>query len=256
MIFEELYQEKLFNIKVTLFGILLHCLGMQVGWVFENPGINNPTWYISVLLICYIIFYIICRMSKRFNISLVYFCLCMIFTGIGLFTYKIDLPFLTMDNARGYYSFFTGIILADILQKYKYGKKITVFSFLIIITVPILLKYAYEFTSYGLQYILTFIYYPALIILFLSKPVSDLFNKKIIGVLAGISFNVYMLHASVIIMFFLVQKLSTGFLEGGIDLHRLRYMYLYIFCCFVIGTISHFFIEKPLIKVFKEKNLY
>lgn len=55
--------------KINLKNIIISCLGLQAGWGVENPMINNPMWYISVLLLCYIVFYIITKISKKIKIS-------------------------------------------------------------------------------------------------------------------------------------------------------------------------------------------
>ncbi len=39
----------------SMSGALFACLGIQAGWASNNPMINNPIWYISVLLLCYAI---------------------------------------------------------------------------------------------------------------------------------------------------------------------------------------------------------
>lgn len=57
IIYQRVYNELWFGIHPTLWGTIIASLGIQEGWGFLNPCVNNPTWYISVLLLCYIIFY-------------------------------------------------------------------------------------------------------------------------------------------------------------------------------------------------------
>lgn len=52
-----LYGEVFFNVdSFSLWTILISSLGIQEGWFATNVGINNPAWYISVLLLCYVIY--------------------------------------------------------------------------------------------------------------------------------------------------------------------------------------------------------
>lgn len=53
----------------SLWTILLSALGVQDGWFAIKAGINNPTWYISVLLLCYIVLYLLVTISERLHIS-------------------------------------------------------------------------------------------------------------------------------------------------------------------------------------------
>ena len=57
-LYKSLYGEFYFGVDTySLWTILITSLGIQEGWGITNPGINNPTWYISYLMLCYIFFY-------------------------------------------------------------------------------------------------------------------------------------------------------------------------------------------------------
>ena len=54
----------------NLWSTLVASLGFQEGWVFtENIYVNYPVWYVSVVLVCYIVFYLATNLSMRLNIS-------------------------------------------------------------------------------------------------------------------------------------------------------------------------------------------
>lgn len=63
-----------------------------------------------------------------------------------------------------------------------------------IIVITLLIIFQYDFMASGINYIMTFMYYPALIILCKSKIVSRVLNRKIIGKLGQISFDVFIWH--------------------------------------------------------------
>ena len=90
---------------------------IQQGWGFNNPWVNNPTWYISVLLLCYLFFYILFKVAKKLKIDEMYLYATMIFIGLSINKYAIQLPFFNTDVCRGYYSFFWGVILARIMPR-------------------------------------------------------------------------------------------------------------------------------------------
>ena len=69
---------------------------------------NNPLWYISVLILCYIIYYCILFFSKKYNINENYFFLLVILLGIIIKNKNIQLSLFDSQCARGYICFFGG----------------------------------------------------------------------------------------------------------------------------------------------------
>ena len=108
LVYVSVLQDTYFGSTINLWGALITALGVQDGWVFINPVINNPVWYISVLLLCYIIFYFITYVSEKCNVTPVYGFVIMILIGCAVGNYNINLPFLNLGASRGYYSFFSG----------------------------------------------------------------------------------------------------------------------------------------------------
>lgn len=118
LLYEKVLGYAWWGIHVTIWGILINALGIQAGWVFANPMVNNPTWYISVLLLCYLIFYALTYLSKRWRIPCTYMFVFMVLLGCGIQTYSIELPFLNTTSARGLYAFFFGVLLSTIMDKF------------------------------------------------------------------------------------------------------------------------------------------
>lgn len=95
--------------------ILLSCFGMQ-RWFSTNLTINNPTWYISVLLLCYIWFYVITYIANKTKISPYIMYLAMILLGVFIMTRGVSYPFFHHDTSRGYIAFFLGICFGKLLE--------------------------------------------------------------------------------------------------------------------------------------------
>lgn len=87
-------------------------------------GVNNPIWFLCVLLICYSLFYMIMRMTNKYKWPVSYGFLCMIFIGLAASTYALELPFLNGAVGRGYYSFFMGCIIAILIERSKDKRKL------------------------------------------------------------------------------------------------------------------------------------
>ena len=230
--------------------ILVASIGIQAGWGIEFPMINSPTWYISVWFLCHIILYIIVYISKRMRISEKYFFICMIFIGLGINYYSIRLPFFNEFTCRGYFAFFYGIIMVDIVSilKNNKGEKLWyVASVLLAFIVPYLIYKHYWLTTKDEQYILTFIYYPALVFLCTSKNLCKIFNCKLIGKVGQISYNVFMWHFPLMIAMYVFISIF----HLNINIYRVQTMILFTVICFVVGIISLYLIEKPIEKLMK-----
>lgn len=243
-IYFKLYQQDWFGVQINFFGTILDALGIQNGWVFNDPGVNYPTWYISVLLLCYIVFYVATYLGKKKDLPVIYVYLFIILIGCGINTYAINFPFLTSQTARGYYAFFTGLVLAIALNKYGVYKKAVAVSLVNIIVIVCVVAFRGEWIPQGLIYLLTFILYPSIIIVFQSKFVRSLFSHKIWGIWGRISYDVYIWHNPMFLMMYICFWIT----KWNPDLTKISSMYIYCIVAEVIGILSYHFLEKPLNK--------
>ena len=111
MIYYQLYHAEIgswFGEIPQLWGVVISSLGIQHGWGLPDLHVNYPTWYISVLLLCYIWLYLLVYISNRMKIPHQYLFVFMIFVGIGTISYYINLPFFQGETGRGYSAFLGG----------------------------------------------------------------------------------------------------------------------------------------------------
>lgn len=242
LMYQHIYQQSWFGISVTFWGTVITSLGIQEGWSLANPCVNNPTWYISVLLLCYVVFYFLTYVSGRLKIPPIYTYVVMIFLGMGIRTYGINLPFLNGQAARGYYAFFFGVLLAYFINNRKISRKIEFASVASLIGITYLIINHYNFMAHGINYTMTFIFYPALIIAFLSNPMKQLFTSKVIGTLGKISFDVYIWHNPMFLLMYILIKV----LGITINLNTISAMIIYTIISFAVGTVSYYLVEKPI----------
>lgn len=96
---------------ITSYLLIFNGFGFHVGL-----GVNNPTWYLCVLLLCYVVYYtikIVFRERNRWKIALY-----LLITGIAGFAVCFPLmdmdqiPFMEWGNLRGYCCFFMGVLIA------------------------------------------------------------------------------------------------------------------------------------------------
>ncbi|WP_315280855.1 acyltransferase [Fusobacterium hwasookii] len=245
-----IFGEKFLEQGLNFFGTIISILGIQAGWSFENPMINNPTWYISVLILCYILFYISTKISILKKINCVYLYVILIFLGLSIQKNNTNLAFLNYYTARGYYSFFFGVLFSIYFNNYKIRKFVKILSIFLVIFITYSIVAHYSIVEKNIKYTLTFIYYPALIIIFNIDIIKKIYSSKLITKLAETSFNVYVWHVGAILIFIIVNKGCNL----NINFSSYKVMIVFTILLYIFGTISYYLIEKPLEKLILKKN--
>ena len=219
----------------SLWEFFLSCTGLQKGWVFEGtPTINYPVWYISILLLCYLFFWIGTYICRKLHTSARYFFVLMIMWGVAINSYDINTAFMSHYNARGYISFFTGVLLASYLYDAKINTKSALTALLVVVFLGILYFVKPVCFEYRFEYILGFVFYPALIILFLTDTAGKIFSHKFWKEAADVAFHAFMWHYVGLILMFTFMALCPGALE------RNSYTAMIIFAvlAFLMGLVS------------------
>ena len=189
------------GIVPTFWGILRGCLLIfKGGPILENGiNLNNPLWYICVLLICYNIYWLIIWIALKLKITPKYMFIIMIMIGISVLTYNFNLPFLNYYSGRGYMSFFTGVIFTDVFEwfedNYRDKKVIFIPELIILFFIMSTVLNPQLFIADGQNYLVVFLFFPSLILTMVFSEFSQkLFNYKFFETLGKISFEMYVWH--------------------------------------------------------------
>lgn len=206
-------------------------------------AINNPMWYVCVLMICYTLFWIITVNCKKMNISPLYGFGVMCFMGVGIYQYNINLPFANQSTARGYVAYSLGIILWYI---YNYIDQvfIQVVSYLIAficIVAGIRDFDAYYDNQWG---IFTFILFPSLF--FIALGLNKFLNARFWYELGAISFEIYVWHVAGLFFMEIIQSKYD-------IVYTRTHMYLFAIFMVCFSIIMTVFLEKPLINILRKK---
>lgn len=243
------YEEISVSIWNWFISIFLLFQGNAFGDVY---GLNNPVWYLCVLLICYVIYYFICFRCCNITIERIFFIL-MIFVGSGIIQYGISLPFATIQNGRGYVAFFIGVILCDVCRNISQKK--------VLLCATIgggffmgLLIFAYETVNANLRMILNFVIYPTIIVWAVCLEfVNRICNNKIINFFGKTSYEVYIWHYP----FTLLINILAAYFSIEIK-HTYGTMLAYAILIEIIAVFVYKLVENPLTKLIKahvEKNI-
>lgn len=225
----------------SFFGVIIQALGVQDGWVFSNPFLNNPTWYCSVLLLCYVIFFGIVYWSGRLKISPFYGMGFFLLLGCGINTYGMELPFLNVSSSRGFCGFFAGVLLAAVMPKIQAWRYSPAASLLVVVLFLADLKWENGDLEY-LPFLLTFVFYPALIILLQSAPLSHITGAAFWGKWSKITYSIFIWHFPLyLLVFLLLPILHINPASAANQTCML------LFACVMqpIGWLSYRFLEKP-----------
>lgn len=227
---------------VSLWKWIIASLGIESGWAVQ--GANFVTWYVSVLMLCYVIFYAVAYSAKYIKIPQAYCYIFIVLAGIGIVEYNINLPFFNNQSARGYYAFFWGLLLA------KYMKNIQACKWMKLGSCPaalyIILAQFFTVAKFMLwdreAYIVAFILCPALLIIAESEWMKYNIKGRIIEILGKSSFCVYVLHMPMLLLLYIL----TGILELPVNVLTLECMAGFTFAVYIIGIMAYYFIERNI----------
>lgn len=238
------------NANVSIIAIILNIVGLNGGTISEAAGmsVNGPSWYISVLLVCYVLFYIIiklCRKSKGAENV----CFALIITiGIFLYFYPVTMPFLLMSSARGYVFFFIGVFIAKIQQRVDWRGNIILCIASIVLIAMYAFAYNYDLiTNNGLEIGLAIVC-PIVVFFICFTPLEYICNNKIVRFLGGISYGVFMWNMPVFIGVIFVERLF----EASFNYKSILTYIIIVSINLICGALSYILIDKKLVNTIKQ----
>ena len=243
-IHSRVFGQEWFGFKTTIWGTIVASIGLQSNGFLDNPCLNNPTWYISVLFLCYALFYIMTALARRLNVRPAYFYVATVLLGCGIATYNVNWIFLNLQMARGYRGFFFGLLLSMTIEKQhgRPSKGLTITSIVILLGFVLARLFDRSILEYGIQFYLTFLLFPAIIIVIETQAVRKLFSRSGWGEFGKTSFDVYIWHSITLLQ----MNTLLYVLHRTIDYNQVKYMLLFTLATELVGIISHYCIEKPI----------
>lgn len=112
------------EMRNSIKALIVSVLGIQSGWISDNDtlAVNGPSWFVSIYFLCYAIYYVLTYLLKKpWQQNLCYGGMAIL--GIALVIHPLGVPFLYCTNGRGYFSFFAGILLAQLVARQNEGMR-------------------------------------------------------------------------------------------------------------------------------------
>lgn len=222
------------------------------GWpYFKMTGINNPTWYLCILIQCYLIFYLCLYIQdKKYKRTLVW-------VGIAALSFYMYYKG-ALDNSsfRGIECFFIGAALCDLFEylfekeftKSRVFKIVCVFSAVVIITVS-LIVIIFKFPDVRNKQVRIFIFGVFIWLILIAYLFRDV-HSKIIQNVGKISFEVYVWHSP----FLAATRLLMNVFGFTID-HSYLTMLLFTAIVWGFAILLWKFVETPINRFIKSKGL-
>ncbi len=166
----------------------------------------------------------------------------MVLAGLLIQQRGCTLPLLNNYTGRGYFAFFAGLLLRQLIERYGVSGKLQLTAAGIIGFFGMLCLINAFFVSEGLNYLLTLFVYPSLIVLAVSPWCRKMLNFRWLGFLGEVSFGMYLFHYPVIQ---LVAYIDSAFaLE--LPFSAPWVMLLITMLAILTSFVSLYLIEKPV----------
>lgn len=193
------------NIYLSFF---LSMLCINSGWItgFDSTSINTPSWYISVLIICYIIASLIVKLIKSKIIRNITFAL-IVAVGIDIIVFGLNCPLFNFASARGYRSFFMGVLVYLLINSklmYAHRKIIMTTAYLLLVIMLVL-----PFTGFYYNYLSVSIFVAPVILFFFFVPnkTDNKIDPKVSRLLSEWSYSLFLFHMPIIILIKLIERI-------------------------------------------------
>ena len=232
------------NVEKLIFTVLLQA-GGGIGTV--SPY-NSPTWFLSALFVCYILYFGICYFAK----SSTHYLTCMtlgVIAGYILLAAELDIPFLRGGNGIAFMNFFLGCLLAEgfPLVSEKMRRWLQPLCLILIpLLVFLLLSFGVEIIAGDVKVCFSFVLCPMILYLALVKgPVSRILELKCFVALGKISSSIFFWH---LVIYFAFCDLCAYVLGGGTTVTEKHYLLYFAVMLVLSAVFSQLETRRPVRK--------
>lgn len=211
---------------------------------FTRVSLNNVVWYISVMLMCYILYYFISKLCIKYKTKFPF--ILTVFAALLIQSYNCNIVLMNSNILRGYISFGIGIVISILVEKEENLKPLAKLSALSLGFILVAKIFSKAGIVTNISLILNFIIYPAIIfiLLYLEFKMKKIPEKldEFIKYLGNISFGIYIWNLPI--------QLATTILMSKISFlpktDTILFIVIQVVIHIVVAIISYHFVESKL----------
>lgn len=219
---------------ITTKAIFLNILMIPSGWIYDGMPFNTPLWFVSVLMLCYIIFFALCRLSgkddRRYRALVILLMLWRLVLEIG----NLDIPFCYNYDGEGFLNFFTGCLLFEMYSRLdkSYIRKLSIWGIAVVCLLGVFSIFGlFRHIPVDIRFVITFLICPALILAALTVPAfSQVLTLRPLVWLGSISISVFFWHAPLLKAFTLLSPWLALFIHSPQAVFLAYLMFVILFC--------------------------
>ena len=187
--------------------LLLEFSGFYTGWFGQvEPPVNNPLWTVCSLLLCYVLYYFICRVSKSRKSVYTGLILGLIFTSVVSLNWSVNKEKYYLfiggeDSVRCIISFLMGLLLYELYEKInnQQGKIISYLLMVVFVVIIINFGSLKNVCSIDIEnvtmWIVIFLFCPLVLYSAIYiKIIKEVFSGGVLQFIGKLSMDIYMWH--------------------------------------------------------------
>ena len=183
---------------ISVTHLLTDALLITNGWFIPGNQVpyNFAAWFVCVLVLCYLLYFLICKLSRRSDN--LYFLIITFMFILGLFLKRADLsiPFMYRTSGEGYMCFFAGAVschLWDICVK-KHERLFHVISACVLAAIIIGTVLIGAKTLWIDEGIFVLLISGSCLLLAKHRKIQPFFKNQAVSFICGLSMEIYFLH--------------------------------------------------------------
>lgn len=187
---------------ITVSNILRAFSMSSHSWNLLQSPFLIVTWYINVLVLCYILYFVLLRLAKRCKINPIYFYIMAMLFAWSFHQMGSNFPFLLEHSTRGYWCFFVGCILYNVQQSGVFKQKkiyILALDYIVLLFLLVGHKFGMPEIFGDIKVSFNFLVFPVLILTAENLPIAKkMLSCKALTFSSKYSMDIYLTHPAVL----------------------------------------------------------
>lgn len=224
--------------SISITQVLTDIFLVTNGWImtYNITPYNMPAWFLCVLVLCYVFYYVICRLSRKSNTLYLLLIAFMCLLGLFLRRANLAIPFMYRTTGEGYACFFAGTVFYRFWEVYvKDHEKAFCFVSLgvlaAIIAGTVLLSPKVFWAD---EAVIVILISASCLYLTKTKKIQPFFENKAVSFISNLSMEIFLMHIPLWVIYRDVIRINGLVLNENVI-----YYIAYLLLLLVISALIH-----------------